>query len=274
MCFNQTFSFGFSALGLFVSWWIYSRTSNIQLAQGVFFFTTMEILQGFQYFVIADDMNSEECNWWINKFLTVLGMAHICLQPYFTHHINQALTQSPEYKKKYDLIKEMCLLGGGLLFLRMCLAPYFTEKPITGYESTEWLRGEKLCTFNGKHHLAWSVPMADPSYYMPSAAIHSFCMLGPFFLLREKRGMLLQGTILWAAGPFLASFITDNLMEQASIWCFFSILQISTMLFLIRETLIVKWSKAGASSASLLKGDASKSNGTANGTANGKAKAH
>ena len=29
--------------------------------------------------------------------------------------------------------------------------------------------GEKLCTFNGKYHLAWSVPMADPSYFMPSA---------------------------------------------------------------------------------------------------------
>jgi hypothetical protein len=32
-------------------------------------------------------------------------------------------------------------------------------------------------------------------------------------------------------------------MEQASIWCFFSIAQISVMLFLIRETLLVNWSK-------------------------------
>jgi len=30
---------------------------------------------------------------------------------------------------------------------------------------TEWLRGEKLCTFSGKFHLAWSVPMADVTYY-------------------------------------------------------------------------------------------------------------
>ena len=40
--------------------------------------------------------------------------------------------------------------------------------------TTEWLRGEKLCTYKGKYHLAWSVPMYDVSYWSPSAAIHSF----------------------------------------------------------------------------------------------------
>ena len=38
---------------------------------------------------------------------------------------------------------------------------------------------------------------------------------------------IVQGVFLWATGPLLASFITSNLMEQASIWCFFSIAQIS-----------------------------------------------
>mmetsp|Transcript_65900 Transcript_65900/g.155673 ORF Transcript_65900/g.155673 Transcript_65900/m.155673 type:complete len:131 (-) Transcript_65900:52-444(-) len=107
--------------------------------------------------------------------------------------------------------------------------------------STEWLRGEKLCTFRGNYHLAWSVPMADPSYVIPGAAIHSFLMFAPFFALYEKPGMVIQGVFLFACGPYLASLITPNLMEQASIWCFFSIAQISTMLFLIREALVKKW---------------------------------
>jgi hypothetical protein len=42
--------------------------------------------------------------------------------------------------------------------------------------STEWLRGEKLCTFSGKYHLAWSVPMSDVSYYTCVAAL---CGAGP-----------------------------------------------------------------------------------------------
>jgi len=32
-------------------------------------------------------------------------------------------------------------------------------------------------------------------------------------------------------------------MEQASIWCFFSITQIAIMLFCIRETLIINWGR-------------------------------
>jgi len=57
--------------------------------------------------------------------------------------------------------------------------------------------------------------------------------------------MVIQGTFLFLFGPFLAGWITPNLMEQASIWCFFSIAQISIMLFFIRETLIINWGRGG-----------------------------
>ena len=88
--------------------------------------------------------------------------------------------------------------------------------------------------------------------------------------------MVIQGVFLFACGPYLASWISPNLMEQASIWyfhavsgyfacaqlqcldgcvfvvvtlrthrCFFSIAQISVMLFFIRETLIIHWGRAG-----------------------------
>jgi len=68
-------------------------------------------------------------------------------------------------------------------------------------------------------------------------------MFGPFFII--KRNMVIQGVFLWLAGPFLASLITPNLMEQASIWCFFSIAQIGFMLFIIREQLILSWGVSG-----------------------------
>jgi len=78
---------------LFVSYWIHTRTSNYELAKGVFFFFTMEFLQGLQYFVIAEDLDSPMCDNSFNKFLTVLGFLHICLQPYFCHVINASLTK-------------------------------------------------------------------------------------------------------------------------------------------------------------------------------------
>ena len=58
-------------------------------------------------------------------------------------------------------------------------------------------------------------------------AVHAFMMYAPFFALYEKRGMLVQGLFLLLTGPVAAAAITPNLMEQASIWCFFSIAQVT-----------------------------------------------
>eukprot|EP01092_Planopodium_desertum_P001842 TRINITY_DN12894_c0_g2_i2.p1 TRINITY_DN12894_c0_g2~~TRINITY_DN12894_c0_g2_i2.p1 ORF type:complete len:195 (+),score=43.56 TRINITY_DN12894_c0_g2_i2:89-673(+) len=166
----------------------------------------------------------------------------------------------------------MCLLGGTLLLARYLMVFFgfatsnvssdFTDwrgvAPLADTcRTTEWLRGESLCTFRGKYHLAWSVPMSDVSYWTPSAAIHSFLMFGPFFIM--KRNMMIQGIFLWLAGPYLASWITANLMEQASIWCFFSIAQIGIMLFIIREQLLLNWGRSKKKVE----------NGAANGHSNG-----
>lgn len=94
--------------------------------------------------------------------------------------------------------------------------------------------------------------MADPSYYIPGVGLHSFLMFVPFFII--KRNMIIQGVFLFITGPFLASFITNNLFEQASVWCFFSIAQISIMIFLIRETLLINWKKGGKESVYTKKG--------------------
>jgi len=251
-------SAAFAVLGLFSSWWIYSKTSNTALASGVFFFFTMELLQSIQYFFIAPSLDSPICDTFMNQFLTVLGFLHICLQPYFCHVINASLTKNATYLDRYLVIKRLCLIGGGMLFTRFLLA-HTWDQTLGDQRSTEWLRGDKLCTFRGNYHLAWSVPMADPTYVIPGAAIHSFMMFAPFFALYEKKGMILQGVFLFAFGPFLAGLITPNLMEQASIWCFFSIAQIAIMLFCIRETLIINWGRDGVHQSLLTKNHEKKS---------------
>lgn len=242
-------------IGLFMSIWIYTKTDNLQLAIGVFYFFLMEFLQYFQYLFIDD------CDNKTNQVLTLVGYLHICYQPYFTHIINSALTKNPKMLRMYIPILRLCLVGGTMLFARYFFSgsaeEHFPEvqdiDAATGQStsavkvSTEWLRGETLCTVSGKYHLAWIVPMSDVSYYTPSAAIHSFLMFAPFFVLRSN--MIIQGVVLWATGPALAAYITPNLMEQASIWCFFSIAQIGVMLFLIRNVLVTQWGKSGVSTS-------------------------
>jgi len=215
MCFTGEMSAGFAVIGLFASWWVHTKTHNTELASGIFFFFTMEFLQTIQYMFIASGLTDPICDSMINKVLTILGFLHICLQPYFCHVINSSLTKSCKYKDRYRIIKRLCLIGGFMLFSRYLLSyiPSLNTMDFTNSQSTEWLRGTHVCTFKTKSmwHLGWSVPMADPSYYVPGTAIHSFLMFAPFFALYEKRGMILQGLFLFMFGPVMAALFTDNL---------------------------------------------------------------
>ena len=61
-------------------------------------------------------------------------------------------------------------------------------------------------------------------------------MFVPFCVV--KPGFLAPGFFLWLTGPYMAAWITPNLMEQASIWCFFSISQIGLMLFAVSSMMV------------------------------------
>ena len=113
MCFTGEMSAAFAAIGLFSAWWVYTRTNNIELASGIFFFFTMEFLQAIQYYFIAPELEESplscpfsgtqyrepvQCDSTANKILTLLGFLHICLQPYYCHVINASLTKSCKYK--------------------------------------------------------------------------------------------------------------------------------------------------------------------------------
>lgn len=73
------------------------------------------------------------------------------------------LVQSERVLTMYVPILRLCLIGGTCLFLRWVATYYIEEREhfSDDVKSTEWLRGETLCTLNGKYHLAWSVPMID-----------------------------------------------------------------------------------------------------------------
>jgi FtsH-binding integral membrane protein len=111
MCFSKEMSATFAALGLIAAWWVWTRTSNKQLASGVFYFFVMELLQAIQYFFIAPNINSPICDTAINQFLTIFGFLHICLQPYFVQVINGSVTKDPKYIDRFVVIKRLCLIG-------------------------------------------------------------------------------------------------------------------------------------------------------------------
>lgn len=252
MCFDGKMSIALAIIGFILGCWTWRRDKK--LATGIFFFTIMETLQAVQYIFISNGLSMPLCDTTINKILTVIGWIHICCQPYFTHLMSEGSTllqinknnirDLEDTKIMFRTIKRFCIIGGILLFIRwpMSYIQGFnnneTMKPIPNVlpsGSTEWLRGNELCTFKTQQmiHLGWSIPMTDPTYLMQSIGLHSFLMFAPFFVMYNIRGMFLRGIFLCASGPVLSTFITNNVMEQASIWCFISIAQICCMVFMV-----------------------------------------
>jgi len=217
MCFNQPMSGAFALIGFFVGLWSYQQTRNKSLLAGIWYFVVMEALQFFQFFWL-----DAGCNDPINQALTVFGFLHICFQPYFTHVLSGAFMKSEKNRAQYTVIHRLCLLMGAFMFSRYL---FWNESHIvdeTHCPQTEWIRGNGLCTKMGNYHLAWELPLTNPTYFMPSNNIHFFMMFAPYIATKQW----LPGLILFLTGPFLSTFITSNLQEQAAIWCFFSICQV------------------------------------------------
>lgn len=237
MCFNQPMSCALASGGLISSIWLWKKTKNAPVALGVFYFFLMEFLQVIQYSFIALDIYDPICATTVNKVLTMLGFLHICYQPYFCQVITAGMThEKSRFQSQFGVVKRLCLIGGTMLAARAFMPDSWSTLQ-KGETSTEWLRGENLCTYHGEVHLAWAIPMADVTYYVPGVAIHSFLMFAPFLAMYDKPGMVFQGVFLLLTGPVLAAVFTPNLQEQASIWCFFSIAQLVSMIFVFKPML-------------------------------------
>jgi len=130
MCFTGEMSAGFAALGLFTAWWVNKKTNNKDLVKGILFFFAMEFLQVIQYIFIVSGLEDKICKdpielsdaffsgdvagvfnfikshpqLVLNKTLTLAGFLHICLQPYYTHLLGSALTNSCKYKDRFFII--------------------------------------------------------------------------------------------------------------------------------------------------------------------------
>ncbi len=221
MCFTYEVSVCLSLYGCAISYYFYYYKSPIFYTVG--YFTLMEILQTIQYYVVADNLDSPQCLSFWNKFLTTLGFIHICYQPYFINYHTEINDSNHITKPYFVIIKRFCLVGGTMLLFRHFQRLIFDES-YENYIATEWLNGNRLCTYRGNIHFAWSVPMTDVSYYLPSSNIHFFLFFVPQFVIYEHKRWIIKSFLMILTRPIFASYMTSNLQEIASIWCFVSVL--------------------------------------------------
>jgi len=253
----------FSVLGCLFALWVAKSNGSSSIVKGILYFVAMETLQFVQYQFIAEDIDpanptlasmekSPQCQTQANRFLTWVGLLHIAFQPYYSAHLSCAFVKSEANQAQFKLVHKLQLIGGCLILCRywVTLIPaetfeaygistiYAFDKATAAPMTAEWLSGPTLCTYKGFKHLAWSIPFAPVSYYMPSMGLHSFLMFMPFFAMdhggwKRNIGNWVAGVILFVSGPVLGDMLTPNKHEAASIWCFFSIMQVVGLVLLI-----------------------------------------
>lgn len=227
MCFKLEISFTIGIIGI-ISSLILFYNKYYYASIGTFYFSLMEIIQGFQYFVI------DKCDNQINVLLTYLGYLHICFQPFF---ISIWLYEFVNKKKCFDnylkFILGICFFGGLLLLSRVFVNDKLCDT------KTEHLCGKKTCSKSGIYHIIWQIRLrAAGSYWItPSIGLHFFLWVCPFivFGLLFKNYKIILFTLVTILIPTILFYILhqyndlkyeDTIHEVASIWCILFIPQI------------------------------------------------
>jgi len=189
----------------------------------VFYFAVMEVFQAALYPVL------DQCDNWWNQLITSLAMAHVCFQPFVLNWLAaQELKFNPVYYDRFMFACRLSFLFGLWLMARMIVETVGITKSIVPEEckftyNTEMLRGTQLCSYTGKVHLGWHIPMADNHYFWPSINLHAFMSFAPFAVHPEEPAMIFKAVMLILLGPLLAIYIAPDHSEAAAVWCLYSV---------------------------------------------------
>ncbi|OHT09971.1 hypothetical protein TRFO_20957 [Tritrichomonas foetus] len=230
MCFNKELTLAFTLLSICIGvyivlgqgiWGRMDRWRRNRVSWCFFYFAFMEGLQFFQYLVIDDCADVK------NIFSTQLGWYHICWQPLFSNLAFSALDPKNlkgEREQTWKYIFWVCAISGFLMAVRMII-PTFTDAQnefmILCTEKMEGVCGPITCSQSGQYHIRWTFKMLKPTYVFPGLSAHFMNM----FVTPLLMGQTLGSIALFVTGPLIACFFDVSDGEQASIWCFFSIME-------------------------------------------------
>jgi hypothetical protein len=220
------------ALVVMILWWYldgrllvgYRTQPTPAIAFPIFYFAAMEFIQVAQHSIAAPSLDSAQCDTWSNQVMTMVGAMHIAFQPLALHfgfgrHYRRYLPSS--YPMLVRMVALGCLIDAGMMLTGLANGGRGLR---AGYDwdscgAYQWTVGNKLCTYRGTHHLAWSIPFPKPSYYY-HGALHSFMFFSPF-ILAGRFSHFVRGILLFLTGPILAEYLTGwKRHESPSVWCY------------------------------------------------------
>jgi len=277
MCYNEKVSIALTIIGYVATLWIYIRTRNSKVAAGLAFLFALELIQTVQYVFASEQLPdlltcsinihrtkfASSCDTYTNKVFSLLSFLHFCFQPLFTHMINAGLAKDYLQRVYFRITQRFCILGGFLLFMRYFLSfsPMYNSLlfqnstniigTITSSLNAEWFRGHLLCSFSRStshpvsfpfigelKNLGTSIPLADPSYFLPSTSSHSFLLYAPYLLdFNGSMTMIGRLVVLAGVGPMLSFVWPGSNHEEGNWFCLFSLSQLLIVVVTLRRQL-------------------------------------
>ncbi|KAI8471998.1 MAG: hypothetical protein J3K34DRAFT_415356 [Monoraphidium minutum] len=242
MCFTIQITAAMMVLNLGTAVFLTSRGHWLPRTQLFYTFFLMELLQFLQYLVLDD------CNHWLNQLTTVLSYIHVCFQPL---SVNMFLFQNEPNRDATRTIYKLCLVTGVLGVLRVPylglahlppaaleLVPGLPDLKLAGTQAVcawETVCGPRTCTTRGNLHLAWSLPLLPPSYFIPSGFVHFLMFFAPAFVMPGTWSFVRKvfAVVVVITGPMatqLASYRASGgdpswRLEWAGVWCLFAAMQ-------------------------------------------------
>lgn len=210
LCFSAEMSAFYALVCFGLGGIVYAAGRSKRLAISMAYFGLMELLQTVQYMFVATPQDDYAmCQSPTNQFLTVLGLVHICFQPYFCNMAFGAPLRPNNLHFRYmnDMVLRLCLLYAGWMFGRYWWAMYWPDnpnlaaRPSEACPNYEWIRDGydsgigwttpnlpgHSCTFLANtetRHIAWAFPLYQATYFVPGVSVHAFllCLHRPWRL--------------------------------------------------------------------------------------------
>ena len=220
MCFTETVSWIFVGLAWTSAAFIYKFIPSMYFFGHTFIFLSgIELLQALSYPLL------DQCDNFWNQLLTFLSLTHICIQPTVLNWLAaNEYKHNPAYYERYLFSCRLSALWGVWFLARAAAEISGITKSNLPDEckftySNEMIRGENLCSYTGRLHMGWSVPLADNHYFWPSIHMHGFFMYCTLLVQPEDPTMVFKGLMMLILGPVLGLYLTPDGGEAGAIWC-------------------------------------------------------
>ena len=209
MCWNVEASTTVAALGFAATGYAADRKEAPALWAPLGYFSIMEALQAYAYFVLND------CTAPANQLVTYFSYLHIVFQPFFVNAISLYFIPWPVAQRIVPWVYALCFAS--CIFMLTQVYPFnWAGHCIPG----DVLCGPQLCSVSGTWHLGWQVPV--------NGLTNPFWASFPTYFLTVFILPILYGSWRITAfhvvtGPLFAYFLTGNMNEWPAVWCLLSV---------------------------------------------------